>query len=257
MPKSQVEALEKLKQANEVHLEKSTDWSDTLRVAETAALPAETLIECPEACEEDEDMRMPHVSDEDRGYTGFEACLTNPNIDSSQVKRIVLLSGNVHNWLMMSDVETVSNFVNVMEGLKPIRRSGVEQTKVHRRATVGTAVTFEVLAAAFKESQQKEKVALFSPFVTGDIQGITQVGLLVWAICIDDEASMYKTLIANTEFMRHKVALDDRFPSTQASVLELGRDMHVSNSFPTVSTLIVPRRFSAHIVYKTHIHFSS
>ena len=163
MPKSQVEALEKLKQANEVHLEKSTDWSDTLRVAETAALPAETLIECPEACEEDEDMRMPHVSDEeDRGYTGFEACLTNPNIDSSQVKRIVLLSGNVHNWLMMSDVETVSNFVNVMEGLKPIRRSGVEQTKVHRRATVGTAVTFEVLAAAFKESQQKEKVALFS-----------------------------------------------------------------------------------------------
>lgn len=96
-----------------------------------------------------------------------------------------------------------------------------------------------------------------TPFVTGDIQGITQVGLLVWAICIDDEASMYKTLIANTEFMRHKVALDDRFPSTQASVLELGRDMHVSNSFPTVSTLIVPRRFSARIVFKTHIHFSS
>ena len=248
LPKSQVEALEKLKQANEVHLEKSTDWGDTLRVAETAALPAETLIECPEACEEDEDMRMPHVSDEDRGYTGFEACLTNPNIDSSQVKRIVLLSGNVHNWLMMSDVETVSNFVNVMEGLKPIRRSGVEQTKVHRRATVGTAVTFEVLAAAFKESQQKEKkVVLFSPFVTGDIQGITQVGVLVWEICNDDEASMYKTLIANTEFMRHKVALDDRFPSTQASVLELGRDMHVSNS----------SSFSVLTVFKTHIHFSS
>ena len=227
MPKSQVEALEKLKQANEIHLEKSTDWGDTLRVAETASVPAETLIERPEACEEDEDMRMPHVSGEDRGYTGFEACLTNPNIDSSQVKRIVLLSGDVHNWLMMSGVETVSNFVNVMEGLKPIRRSGVEQTKVHRRATVGTAVTFDVLAAKLKESQQ---VVLFSPFVTGDIQGITQVGILIWKICIDDEASMYKTLIANTEFMRHKVALDDRFPSTQASVLELGRDMHVSNS---------------------------
>jgi len=48
-------------------------------------------------------------------------------------------------------------------------------------------------------------------------------------------------MIANTEFMRHKVAMDDRFLPTRSGVLKLGRDMHLldlhSTSIWTTSTL--------------------
>jgi len=238
LPSSQVEALNRLKTASQVHSETSTDWHDTLKVAEAATLPAETLLECPEACESDESLRMPEVSG-DRSYTCFEDCLTGSHINMDQVQRVVLLSGEVQKWLFNSNTAIASNFVNLIEGLKPVaaRRPDIQQTKVHRRAIVGTAVTFEVLAS----SLDCGKVILFSPFVSGEVDGVTQIGILTWAVCDDHQASMYKTLIANTEFMRHKVAVEDRFLPSRSGVLKLGRDMHLldlqSTSIWTTSTL--------------------
>ena len=239
LPTQQVEALNRLKSASQVQSETSTDWHDTLKVAEAATLPAETLLECPEACESDEDLRMPEVVG-DRTYTCFEDCLTGKTINMDQVHRILLVSNDVQKWLFNStDTDISSDFVNLIEGLKPAaaRKPGVKQTKIHRRAIVGTAVTFEVLAS----SLDCGKVVLFSPFISGEVDGVTQVGVLTWTVCDDNQASMYKTLIANTEFMRHKVAMDDRFLPSRSGVLKLGRDMHLldlhSTSIWTTSTL--------------------
>ena len=240
LPTQQVEALNKLKSSSQVVLgESSIDWDETLKVAEAAQQPAETLLECPEACESDESLRMPEVLG-DRTYTCFEDSFTSTNINMDQVQRVVLLSSEVQKWLFNStDTAISSNFVSLIEGLKPVaaRRPGVQQTKVHRRAIVGTAVTFEVLAS----SLDCGKVIMFSPFVSGEIDGKTQAGVLVWAVCDDHQASMYKTLIANTEFMRHKVAVEDRFLPSRSGVLKLGRDMHLldlhSTSIWTTSTL--------------------
>ena len=71
---------------------------------------------------------------------------------------------------------TRSNFINVLEGLKPasVRKSGVSSTIVHRRAVVGTTTTFEVLASRFEdvsEDEGKDEVVLFSPFVSGEVEG--------------------------------------------------------------------------------------
>lgn len=202
LPTMQVEALKKLNYVGLTHdVESAVGWHEALKVADTAARPAETLMEHPEVCENDIDTRMPIISDDyEQQYTGFEACLSN-SINSDQVRRVVLLSGAVNQWLMRSDESTVRNFVDIIEGLKPVatRRSNVEQTVCHRRAIVGTAITFELLASSFQESTQSKKVVLFSPFVGGETDGVSQVGILVWSVCSDGEASMYKTLIANTE----------------------------------------------------------
>ena len=117
----------------------------------------------------------------------------------------------------------------MLEGLVPpaTRQLSVKDTKVHRRAIVGTTgKTFEVLACLFyDESTGCEKVALLTPFVSGETNGISMVGLLVWAVVPDTEASLYKTLISNTEFMRNKVKMNDRFLAHHEFVLELGRDV--------------------------------
>ena len=82
---------------------------------------------------------------------------------------------------------------------------------------------------------------LFTPFVEGETNGVSNVGILVWTITHDSEASMYRTLIENTEFLRHKVKMDDRFLAHKESVLELGRDMHLldlhSTSIWTTTTM--------------------
>jgi hypothetical protein len=146
-PQAQIETLDRLKIASQSYTESSIGWDDALKVANTASRPAELLT--AEEYEDNDDLRMPEISS--CGYTGFEACLTNKNINSDQVHRVVLLGGDVYQWLMTSDSAATANFVDILEGLKPaaVRRSGVEQTIVHRRAIVGTAsaTTFEVLAA--------------------------------------------------------------------------------------------------------------
>ena len=56
-----------------------------------------------------------------------------------------------------------------------MRIPGVGATKVHRRAIVGTATTFEVLASRFEDMSNNDKktqqVVLFSPFVSGEVEG--------------------------------------------------------------------------------------
>ena len=63
--------------------------------------------------------------------------------------------------------------MNALEGLKPasVRRPGMKETIIHRRAIIGAAKTYELLAAQFEESSKGEKVILFSPFVAGEVEG--------------------------------------------------------------------------------------
>ncbi|KAL7541991.1 hypothetical protein ACHAXR_011413 [Thalassiosira sp. AJA248-18] len=245
LPQKQTEMWNNLASMVPQNAESSKSWHDTLKTAETAALPAETLMESPEACEESEDKRMPVLSQQESSmdFSCFESRLINTNINSDQVQRVVLLDQAVYNWCLSANQITRCNFVNVLEGLKPstLRRPGVEATKIHRRAIIGATKTYEVLAARFEEGSKDEKVVLFTPFVAGEVQGVTSIGVLVWAVTPDSEASLYKTLVANTEFMRHKVELEDRFLAHKDGVLELGKDMHLldlhSTSIWTTSTM--------------------
>ena len=162
-------------------------------------------------------------------FSCFESRLTENEIDSDHVRRVVLLDSQVHNWCLTTQSEdfmALSNFVQCLEGLKPssIRRPNVQPTKVQRRAIVGTTHTFELLGAEF-ECESGRKVVLFSPFVSGEAEGQTQIGILVWAIAESNEASLFKTLVSNSEFIRAKHELDDRFLSHKDDVLELGRDV--------------------------------
>ena len=54
---------------------------------------------------------------------------------------------------------------------------------------------------------------------------MSSIGVLVWAVVPESSSSLYKTLVANVEFMRHKVKLDDRFLGHKEAVLELGKDV--------------------------------
>ena len=42
-------------------------------------------------------------------------------------------------------------------------------------------------------------LTLYSPYTPHSQIGITNIGVLVWTVAPDSEASLYKTLIANTE----------------------------------------------------------
>lgn len=131
----------------------------------------------------------------------------------------------VYDFALCADTITRRNFTNVLEGLKPesVRQPGVAKTVIHRRSIIGAATTFELLAAKFHDSSNQEKVALFSPFIGGEVEGkfpklvsvcliasfssiltcqsigIVNIGLLVWSVTLDSEASLYKTLVDSTE----------------------------------------------------------
>jgi len=206
------------------------DWEDTYEVAKAAAVPAEALRESPEKCEADEEKRMhflePHNTID---FSCFENRLVEGTFNSSTTRRTVLLNKDVYNWCKTVNPAARSNFINTLEGLKPpeIRRPHVPATPIRRRSIVGTIITFELLAAPFKAEYAKEMVALLTPFVSGSVDGYKSIGILVWAVVKDEEASMYRTLISNVEFLRNKVALEDDFPPHRPGVLELGVDMHL------------------------------
>ena len=210
MPQKQIDAMGRLRISDEVNTE--INWAESLKVAETASIPAETLSERPEELEQDENQRMSVLSEADRlsmDFTCFEARLLDENIASDRVRRVVFLNGEVYNYLLTCDSATAFNFIGVLEGLKParVRKAGVKPTKIHRRSCVGTA-GFEVIAASFRESNGFEKDALLTPFLSGEIEGVAQIGIIVWAICSDNEASLYKTLISSTEFSTYSVYED-------------------------------------------------
>ena len=175
LPKKQSEAWASL-QSKMAPPAEAKDWEDTLRTAETAALPAETLMESPEACERDTEKRMPNVTPQelDTDFTCFESRLIDPNINSDSVQRIVLLDQSVYHWCISSHQVARVNFASLLEGLKPAanRKAGVQATKISRRAIIGAASTYEVLAAQFEESSEGvKKTALFTPFVSAEVNG--------------------------------------------------------------------------------------
>jgi len=179
---------------------------------------------------------MHHLTEEEKSkdFTCFESRLIDQNINTNSVNRVVLLEQAVYNWLCTADASSTSNFITLIEGLKPIRsrQPGVNSTIVRRRSIIGTTTTFELLSASLfilDEGVKTEKVVLFSPYIGGEADGMTHIGILMWGMVNDVEASLYKTLISNTEFMRNKIRLDDRFPEVKDpdSILKLGRDVSV------------------------------
>ena len=232
-----------LNSAHRMSKEDSRNWDLTLEVAQSAAVPAEQLIESPEECEKSKERRMPNLSSQERrsmDFACFEARLLDSNINSDVMHRVVLLEKKVYEWTIMSNRVTLASFVRVLEGLKPshIRDPGVKQTVPSRRAVIGNVKTFELLAAPFVDGTGNEQVVIFTPFVSGEVRGVSSVGVIVWAIAPDREASLYKTLIANAEFSRHKAILDDRFAPHSAGVLELGKDVSIYVFFSVLQVLI-------------------
>jgi len=201
------------------------DWDTVLQVSETAAVPSETFLENPQSCELDEAKRMPKLSEGERSAIEpcFEGRLLDPNVNLAQVRRVALLSQAVYNWCLTQTQSAMERFAKVIEGLKP---TAPHRTSVHRRAEVGTTIKFEVLAAGLDGSDSGE-VVLFTPFVSGEVDGVSQIGVVVWEVSTDDCSSMYKTLISNTEFLRNKVEMGDTFLPHKEGVLELGKDMQV------------------------------
>ena len=231
-PPTSSEIWSGLNSAHRMSKESSRNWDLTLEVAQSAAVPAEQLIESPEECEKSKERRMPTLSNQERrsmDFACFEARLLDSNINSDVMHRVVLLEKKVYEWTIMSNRATLASFVHVLEGLKPshLRDPGVKPTVPSRRAVIGNVKTFELLAAPFVDGMGNEQVVLFSPFVSGEVRGVSSVGVIVWAIAPDREASLYKTLIANAEFSRHKAILDDRFAPHSAGVLELGKDVSI------------------------------
>ncbi len=180
-PLKQIEAWNGLQSLAPQSADSSRSWDDALKVAESAALPAETLMESPEQCEANADKRMSILTAEERSnmdFTCFESRLIDKNINTNNIQRVVLLEQKVYNWCVCTDPTTRSNFIDVLEGLNPSStfRPGVKATDIHRRAIVGTTTTFEVLASRFddmsnKKGAKKDQVVIFSPFVSGEVEG--------------------------------------------------------------------------------------
>ena len=179
---------------------------------------------------------MHPLTDEEKSkdFTCFESRLIDQDINTNQINRVVLLEQAVYNWLCTADATSTSNFITLIEGLKPIRirQPGVSSTTIRRRSIIGTTTTFELLSASLfisDEGVNSEKVVLFSPYISGEVDGMTHTGILVWGMVQDEEASLYKTLISNTEFMRNKIRLDDRFLEVKDpdAIMKLGRDVSV------------------------------
>ena len=210
-------------------LDTRKDWNDALKVAKTAEVPAQTLMESVLECENDKDKRMERLSDEKISSMKFDCFEGRLKATQKKHPRVVLLEKSVYSWVLSADAASRSKFVDLIEGLKPMRREGVPTTRIHRRSIIGTTTTFEVMAAAF-EGDLNQKVLLFTPYVAGEVDGVENIGVLVWAICTDQEASMMKTLISNTEFIRNKVErANERFAEVETlhanSVLKLGKDV--------------------------------
>ena len=177
-----------------------------------STVPVEALRESPEVCEACEEKRMPFLEPNNATDNScFEKRLVEGTVDSRTTRRVVLLKEDVYNWCLTVNPAARSNFVNILEGLKPaeIRRPDVPATPIRRRSSVGTIKKFELLAAPFKAEYSREKVALLTPFVSGSVDGYKSIGILVWAIVKDEEASLYRTLISNVEFLRNKVSRVD------------------------------------------------
>jgi hypothetical protein len=179
-PKQQVEVWKDVESAR-AKGENLINWITTLRVAERAAVPSETLMESARGLEKSEDSRMTVLTADERkrDFVFFDASLLDPHGNSNNLRRVVLLDKGVYGWFCGNDAASKSNFLSFLNGLKPKGRRNRKGRQVicHRRAVVGIKNTYEVLCAALGDRTHSQ-VVLFTPFVTSAIEGVVDVGVL-------------------------------------------------------------------------------
>lgn len=182
-PRQQMQVWKDIMSANTEEFENSVDWDTTLRIAEQAAIPQETIFESADALEASENSRMEVLTEEqhEREFVFFDNCLTDAQIISNTLRRVVLLSKDVYCWLTDSDATSKSDFIEFLDALKPDRlrkHRGELKVVCTRRSVVGIKKTYEVLCAPLKRGTESEIVVLFTPFVSSAVDGVTVVGVL-------------------------------------------------------------------------------
>ncbi len=210
------------------------DWITTLRIAEKAAIPKDTQTISSDTLDTDPNWRMEMLSDAEQKvvYSSFDTNLKSP--EDKVFQRTVLLEENVCKWLLEADIPEKTLFRRFLNGLKPadVRKKG-GTVSCHRRAIVGSKDLFEVMCSSIEVDNNStvnsdDTVVLFSPFVESQIDGVSNVGVLIWAVTTDSKASHIKALIEEAEFKRNKIDYpNDIFPDHRELVLRLGKDMHL------------------------------
>ena len=213
------------------------DWETQLQIAERAAIPADTKLSSEEKVVGDDTALLP-TSDRRKEFPCFDASLLAPN--ETHFRRVALLEKDVYLWFSEAEAIVRSDFRTFLDRLQS--SEGIRKTKspvsCHRRFIVGIKreKQFEVLCSELSPSSDSVKdpvtkdalVVFYSPFVESYINGVANVGVLLWAVTTESKASRYISLIEDAEFLRHKVDdPEERFPQHRDGVLELGKDMHL------------------------------
>ena len=202
------------------------DWNSTQRIAEQATVSRDKIFKRSEDLEASEDNRMAYLTPEIRKKLTlefFESSLKDPTLNHDSIKRVVLLETSVLKWIQDSKttIKEKQKFIAMIRSLVP--GTDNHKSEISRRSVVGIGNPYEVLGIDLTNS----KMVLFSPYVSSEIDGIYTLGILIWNVISPKNASLHKTLIASTEFLRNKVKTDDRFPESRESVLRLGKDMNL------------------------------
>ena len=202
------------------------DWEMVQKIADVAAQPSHDLMKRASQLDNDEDKRMPNCKTH-QSLNCFDASLTDPNVNSSSLRRTVLLERDVYRWFLDTKTALQESLVDFIFSLLPEDQGhGLPASRefhCHREAVVGIIMRYKVHAVKLDDLH----TVLFTPFVTNEVDGVTSVGVLLWTISEENEISLYKTLIESTEFLRAKVDADDHFPDHIPNVLELGKNMHL------------------------------
>ena len=204
------------------------DWETQLRIAEKAAIPADTQLSATEdssriataeaSLGEEQKIDPPSC---------FDASLHDPA--TSRFQRIIYIERCVYDWFVEADDSSKTALVRLFRKL----RNG-KSVHCHRRFFVGVKreKQFEIFCAPLAQTgaatavSNDAPVVFFSPYVGSYIEGVSKVGVLVWALSKEGESLKYKSLIESAEFRRYKVDYpNDRYPAHRDDVLELGKDM--------------------------------
>lgn len=167
-PKQQSEVWKGVVSSGTRKSENRVDWDSTLRIAEQAAIPPETILMSANDLEASEDSRMANLTEEERkrDFVFFDNSIVEGQINSNNMRRVVLLSKDVYRWFSDADAASKSGFHVFVDTLKPerLRKQHVVQNIVcSRRAVVGLKKTYEVLCAPLGTGTKPPQVCLFTP----------------------------------------------------------------------------------------------